>query len=141
MVGVVIDSRQATNRFMSDWRETVTDLFAENYYGYMSQLAHEHGLKLLVQPYGTGSAQPFNPINTTKVVRQLAADDPISAEYVSVRLSIKGGLKDLFGYYLYLMDLSDIPLVRTPATQDGAKKFKLEDSPWKLSYPYNLRRE
>ena len=81
MVGVVIDSRQATNRFMSDWRETVTDLFAENYYGYMSQLAHEHGLKLLVQPYGTGSAQPFNPINTTKVVRQLAADDPISAEF------------------------------------------------------------
>lgn len=43
--------------------------------------------------------------------------------------------------YFAEMDLSDIPLVRTPATQEGAKKFKLEDSPWKLSYPYNLRRE
>ena len=81
IAGVTIDNRQATNHFMSDWRETVTDLFAENYYGYMSQLAHEHGLKLLVQPYGTGSAQPFNPINTTKIARQLAADDPISAEF------------------------------------------------------------
>ena len=26
-------------------------------------------------------------------------------------------------------------------TQEGAKKFKLEDSLWKLSYPYNIRRE
>ena len=80
-------------------------------------------------------------IACNKEVRAIRGNDPISAEYVSVRLSIKGGLKDLFGYYLYLMDLSDIPLVRTPATQEGAKKFKLEDSPWKLSYPYNLRRE
>ena len=60
----------------------VTDLFAEYYYGYMSQLAHEHGLKLLVQPYGTGGGNGrFNPINTGKICRQLATDDPISAEF------------------------------------------------------------
>jgi len=81
LAGTVIDNRQATEQFMRDWRETVSDLFAENYYGYMSQLAHEHGLQLLVQPYGTGSAKPFNPINTDKIVRQLADDDPICAEF------------------------------------------------------------
>ena len=81
LAGVVIDDHQATAQFKRDWRETVSDLFAENYYGYMSQLAHEHGLQLLVQPYGTGSAKPFNPINTDKIVRQLATDDPICAEF------------------------------------------------------------
>ena len=81
LAGIVIDDHQATEQFKRDLRETVSELFAENYYGYMSQLAHEHGLQLLVQPYGTGSAKPFNPINTDKIVRQLATDDPICAEF------------------------------------------------------------
>ena len=81
LAGKTIESKEATQRVRRDWQETVTDLFAENYYGYMSQLAHEHGLKLLVQPYGTGSSKPFNPINTQKIVRQVAADDPICAEF------------------------------------------------------------
>ena len=93
LAGEVIESKEATERFMRDWRETVTDLFAENYYGYMSQLAHRHGLQLLVQPYGTGSAKPFNPINTDKIVRQLAADDPVSAEFWAAPTS--WGWKDI----------------------------------------------
>ncbi|SEA39030.1 hypothetical protein SAMN05216462_1351 [Xylanibacter ruminicola] len=76
-----------------------------------------------------------------KEVEAIRGNDAITPEYISARYSVKGGLTQLFAYYYYLMDLSDIPLVRTPATQEGAKKFKLEDSPWKLSYPYNLRRE
>ena len=79
--GVVINSKQQTETFLHDWHETVSDLFAENYYGYMSQLAHENGLQLLVQPYGTGGAGSFNPINTDKICRGLAKDDPISAEF------------------------------------------------------------
>ena len=80
--GVTIGDRASSKKFLNDWRETVTDLFAEYYYGYMSQLAHEHGLQLLVQPYGTGGGSGrFNPINTDKICRQLAADDPISAEF------------------------------------------------------------
>ena len=80
--GMTIDNKASSKKFLNDWRETVTDLFAEHYYGYMSQLAHEHGLQLLVQPYGTGGGSGrFNPINTDKICRQLAADDPISAEF------------------------------------------------------------
>lgn len=82
ITGVTIENGEATQRFKDDWRETVTDLFAENYYGYMSQLAHRHqGLRLLVQPYGTGASKPFNPIHTEKIVKQLAMDDPICAEF------------------------------------------------------------
>lgn len=80
--GMTIGDKASSKKFLNDWCETVTDLFAEYYYGYMSQLAHEHGLQLLVQPYGTGGGSGrFNPINTEKICKQLAADDPISAEF------------------------------------------------------------
>lgn len=82
IAGVTIGGSEATQRFKNDWRTTVTDLFAENYYGYMSWLVHRHqGLRLLVQPYGTGASKPFNPIHTEKIVSRLAADDPICAEF------------------------------------------------------------
>ncbi len=80
-------------------------------------------------------------IECNKEVEAIRGDDAITSEYISARVSVKGALKEMFNHYLYLMDLSDIPLVRTPKTQEGAKKFKLEDSPWKLSYPYNIRKE
>jgi hypothetical protein len=76
-----------------------------------------------------------------KEIEAIRGNDPITKEYISARWSVREGIKTLFHAYLYLMDLSDMPLVRTPKTQEGAKKFKLEDSPWKLSYPYNIRRE
>lgn len=81
VAGLKIGDKEQRERFMADWRETVTDLFAENYYGYMSELTHAHGLQLLVQPYGTGACKPFNPIHTDKVVACLAADDPVCAEF------------------------------------------------------------
>ena len=81
LAGVTIGSKEATQKMKRDWQETVTDLFAENYYGYMSQLASEHGLQLMVQPYGTGASKPFNPINTHKIVRQLSAEATICAEF------------------------------------------------------------
>jgi hypothetical protein len=44
LAGVTINSKEDTKKMKRDWQETVTDLFAENYYGYMSQLASEQGL-------------------------------------------------------------------------------------------------
>lgn len=81
LTGVIINSQEDTKKMKRDWQETVTDLFAENYYGYMSQLASQHGLQLMVQPYGTGSSKPFNPINTNKIVRQIAPNATICAEF------------------------------------------------------------
>lgn len=82
IAGVTIEDSEVTQRFKEDWRATVTDLFAENYYGWLSRLVHQHqGLRLLVQPYGTGASKPFNPIHTEKIVSRLAMDDPICAEF------------------------------------------------------------
>lgn len=79
--GVTVESRELTDRFWNDLRETVTDLCAENYYGYMGTLAHQTpGLSLLYQPYGTGGAKPFSPVNTGKIVAGLK-NDLICAEF------------------------------------------------------------
>jgi len=59
---------------------------------------------------------------------------------LAARISNKGCIETLFNSYFSLLDLSRMPLVRTPDTQEGAKKFKLEESPWKLSYPYSSRK-
>lgn len=74
-VGIVVDSPERTKQFKKDYEDTVTSLFAENYYGYMGELAHEtKGLRLLYQPYGTGGSKPFNPIDTWKIANQLKGD-------------------------------------------------------------------
>jgi hypothetical protein len=42
-----------TKRFQRDWNQTIADLFADNYYLFMDELARRTpGMNLLVQPYG-----------------------------------------------------------------------------------------
>ncbi|HEY1685259.1 MAG TPA: glycosyl hydrolase [Tepidisphaeraceae bacterium] len=49
--GYVVDSPAVTERFLWDLRRTVSDLFAENYFGYFTDLCHTHGMKSMVEPY------------------------------------------------------------------------------------------
>ncbi len=42
--GYVIEDHQTTTSFLRDWRVTLNDLFTHNFYGRMSELAHENGL-------------------------------------------------------------------------------------------------
>ena len=44
LFGYVIDSPEATERFLTDWRRTNGDLITKNYFGHMAELAHEAGL-------------------------------------------------------------------------------------------------
>ena len=74
LAGITVESPERSAQFRRDYAETGTDLFAENYYGYMAQLAHQSGLRLLYQPYGTSASKPFNPINTEKIARKLPDD-------------------------------------------------------------------
>ncbi|HVT11337.1 MAG TPA: glycosyl hydrolase [Fimbriimonadaceae bacterium] len=53
--GRVIDSIGVSERFLWDFRRTISDLFADNYYGYFAQLCHAHGLKFSDEGYGNGS--------------------------------------------------------------------------------------
>lgn len=57
--GQVVDSKEATERFLWDFRRTIADLFAENYAARLRELSNQHGMKLAVENYGTG---PFDDL-------------------------------------------------------------------------------
>lgn len=44
VLGYVVEDQETTTRFLRDWRQTVSDLFTDNFYGTMSRLAKENGL-------------------------------------------------------------------------------------------------
>ena len=46
LFGWIVDSPDATDRFLTDWRRTNGDLITRNYYGRMAELAHEAGLEV-----------------------------------------------------------------------------------------------
>lgn len=52
LAGKTIESKSISNRFKHDWKKTISDLFANNYYLYMDELSRETpGMNLLVEPY------------------------------------------------------------------------------------------
>jgi hypothetical protein len=55
VTGRIVQSGEFTERFLWDLRRTICDLFADNYYGYMKELCHKHGLKFSTEGYGNGS--------------------------------------------------------------------------------------
>ncbi|QDT68735.1 Glycosyl hydrolases family 2, sugar binding domain [Planctomycetes bacterium MalM25] len=46
LAGWVIDSPHASERFLRDWRATISDLLVENYFGRMAQLSRDQGLRV-----------------------------------------------------------------------------------------------
>jgi hypothetical protein len=54
ITGRVVGSIEESERFLWDFRRTVADLFAENYYGYFAELCRRNGLKFYTEPYGNG---------------------------------------------------------------------------------------
>jgi len=55
--GYIVGNVDVTERFLWDFRRVVADLFAENYAGALAKKCHEYGLKLSLEPYGSG---PFD---------------------------------------------------------------------------------
>ncbi len=49
--GRVVDNPEISERFAWDIRRTISDLFAENYYGHFQKLCHERGLQASIEPY------------------------------------------------------------------------------------------
>ena len=52
LAGYYVESGEVSERFLWDFRKTIGDLMADNYYGYFSELCHKHGMKFSVEPYG-----------------------------------------------------------------------------------------
>ncbi len=61
LFGFVVDDREQTSRFLSDWRRTINDLFVNNFYGHMARLAHERGLSVSFET-AAGDIFPACPI-------------------------------------------------------------------------------
>lgn len=51
LAGYYVGSGEITERFLWDFRRTIGDLIAENYYGQFRRRCHQHGLKLSIEPY------------------------------------------------------------------------------------------
>jgi len=49
--GRVVDSSETTERVLWDIRHTISDLFAEHYYGHFRTLCRQNGLKAAIEPY------------------------------------------------------------------------------------------
>lgn len=66
----VIGSKEENTQFIKDFTDVLTSLFAENYYGYMAELAERTpGMKLLIEPYGTGGQKPFRVLDIYKILK------------------------------------------------------------------------
>ena len=55
--GAVVDTPEISERFLWDWRKTVSELMNERYYRHFQELCHRDGLKSMIEPYGCG---PFS---------------------------------------------------------------------------------
>ena len=55
LFGRIVGDAARSERFLYDVRRVQADLMAENYYGRMQALAHEHGMKFFVEGYGPGN--------------------------------------------------------------------------------------
>ncbi|WP_435414384.1 glycosyl hydrolase [Polaribacter aestuariivivens] len=51
LAGYYVESGEITERFQWDFRRTIGDLIAENYYGHFAELCHKNKLKFSVEPY------------------------------------------------------------------------------------------
>lgn len=60
LAGHVVGSPEISERFLWDFRQTISNLLAENYAGRMRELANEHGLRLTIEAYGEG---PFDDMS------------------------------------------------------------------------------
>lgn len=54
LAGFVVDRRGMAERFLWDYRRTLADLYAENYFGRFKELCQKAGLQMSVEPYGNG---------------------------------------------------------------------------------------
>ena len=54
LTGRVVGSREETERFLWDYRRTLADLVADEHYGVIQELAHQHGMGLAAEATGIG---------------------------------------------------------------------------------------
>jgi alpha-L-rhamnosidase/F5/8 type C domain/Glycosyl hydrolases family 2, sugar binding domain len=61
ITGRFVESMDASEAILEDYRELICNLMTNNYFGYFQELCHKDGLKTYIEPYG------FGPINNLEV--------------------------------------------------------------------------
>lgn len=93
LFGWVVSSPEVTDRVLWDFRRTVADLFTENYFDYMGELARQSGLLLSTEPYGNG---PFDDLSGGR-----GADVPMTEFWApgpgSRSLKLAGTIAHIYG--------------------------------------------
>ncbi|OGV68051.1 MAG: hypothetical protein A3K19_26980 [Lentisphaerae bacterium RIFOXYB12_FULL_65_16] len=83
MAGYVVDSVEVSERFLWDVRRTLADLFADNYFGRCKELCEKNGMKLYIEPYGSG--------NFDEITSGSRADIPMTEFWSGGGFSAGGG--------------------------------------------------
>ncbi|MBA4354150.1 MAG: glycoside hydrolase, partial [Novosphingobium sp.] len=74
LAGVLIGTREQSDRFLRDYRQTLADLMASEHYGTVATVAHEHGLKV----YGE-ALEDNRPSLGDDIAMRSHADVPMAA--------------------------------------------------------------
>lgn len=74
LAGVLIGTREQSDRFLRDYRQTLSDLMASEHYGTVAKVAHEHGLKV----YGE-ALEDNRPSLGDDIAMRAHADVPMAA--------------------------------------------------------------
>ena len=77
LAGYYVESGEISERFLWDFRRTIGDLIAENYYAYFREKCHKHKMKFSVEPY-------WGPFDNMQVG---ATGDIVMCEFWSGELS------------------------------------------------------
>ncbi|WP_106831665.1 glycosyl hydrolase [Parabacteroides pacaensis] len=140
--GYYVESGEITERFLWDYRQTISDLMASNYYGHFRKRCHEHGMKLSIEPY-------WGPFNSMQVGDQgdivmcefwsgeLTAFD--SPKFVSSIAHLNGssivGAESFTGYGGWLDHPATIKSVGDKAWTEGINRFIFHTythQPWNI---------
>ncbi len=66
LMGWIVESREVTERFLWDFRRTVSDLYMDNYYGQFAEMCHNNGMQLRAEHNGRTAS--FNNLSVGSVV-------------------------------------------------------------------------
>jgi hypothetical protein len=111
--GRVVDSPEISERVLWDIRRTIASLFAQNYYSYFAELAHEQGITLEAEPY----SGPFDNIRSGRDVDRVMGEFWWPGSEMSTP-KLAASIAHLYG-----------------KTVAGAESFTSDDSGWDMSPP------
>jgi len=120
MTGRVLDNTETTERVLWDVRSTVAELMQENYFGYFAEKCHERGLKLAIEPYGSGTFDA--PVTT------LLADIPMTEFWQAPVRNLWEWTSQIVSSGVHLSGGSIV----------GEESFTSMDGDWR-SHPYLLK--